>query len=91
MRYLMVTTICAMLLFVSGCKTMQSKEASSPPVVPKKIAVPVGKNWQVVEEPPVLTNERHEQTLPFQTGQSLQPPGAPPVSPSGQRTIETPR
>lgn len=81
---------CCIAFLLSGCSAFQARQPAPPPVTPKKIAVPVGKNWEVVEEPPVLTNERNEQTLPFQKGQSVQPPGAPPV-PSDQRRIETPR
>jgi hypothetical protein len=67
---------------MSACTSMQAKQPAAPPVdIPKKIAVPVGKNWKVVEEPPVLTNERNEQTLPFQRPESVQPPGAPPTPP----------
>lgn len=91
MRYLLVITV-SIASFLTGCSVFQAKAPASPPVVPKKIVVPVGKNWQVVEEPPVLTNERHEQTLPFQRDPASEPQtGNPPVAPTEQRRIETPR
>lgn len=80
------------VIFVSACSTFQAKEPAPPVDQPKPIAVPVGKNWQVVEEPPKLTNERTNR-LPFQTEESLQPEGtgtAPPAT-DRRKIIETPR
>ena len=54
---------------------------------PKPLAVPVGKNWQVIEEAPKLSDERGR--LPFQTEQSLQPEGTKNASPADNRKIET--
>jgi hypothetical protein len=55
----------------------------------KPLAVPVGKNWQVIEEAPKLSDERGR--LPFQTEQSVQPEGTTkPVSPADNRKIVTP-
>ncbi|HJV65642.1 MAG TPA: hypothetical protein VJ550_07915 [Geomonas sp.] len=90
MRHLPLLTILIASTSLGACTMFQAKESKSPPVVPKELAVPVGKNWQVKEQAPVLTNERNEQTLPFQKPQSVQPPGAPPVSTGEQRKIETP-
>jgi len=91
MKYLLRLTISSSLLFFCACTMFQAKQSTAPQVVPMKpLAAPVGKNWQVKEEPPALTNERTDR-LPFQTEQSVQPPGAQPVSPAEQRKIETPR
>lgn len=92
MRYLPAASLCLMLLPICSCTFFENakKEPPPPPVVPKVLAVPVGKNWQVIEEAPTLTNERHERTLPLQSEQSIQPPGAQPVVPTEQRTITTP-
>lgn len=57
-------------------------QTSTPP------AIPAGKSWRIIEEPPKLSNDRER--LPFQTEQSVQPEGAQPVSPAKNRTIETP-
>jgi hypothetical protein len=90
MRY--TRTLLVALLFASGCSVFQPKQPPPPPpVVPKQLAVPVGKNWEVKEEPPTLTNELHERTLPLQRPESIQPPGALPAAPPEKRTIETPR
>jgi hypothetical protein len=92
MRYPLAQTLSLALLVLSGCSVFQPKQPPPPPpVVPKALSVPVGKNWEVKEEPPVLTNERHERTLPFQRPESVQPPGPPPAPPTEKRTIETPR
>lgn len=91
MKYSLATAICLGSFLIGACTIFQAKEPAPPPVVPKKLAFPIGKNWQVIEEPPVLTNERHEQTLPLQSEQSVQPPGAPPVSTNEQRKYENPR
>jgi hypothetical protein len=55
------------------------------------MSVPVGKRWQLIEEPPKLTNERER--LPFQTEQSVQPEGAKTAPPEAEdnRKIETTR
>lgn len=91
MRPLSSTTILIASLSLGACTMFQAKEPTSPPVVPKELSMPVGKNWQVKEQAPVLTNERTEQTLPFQKPQSVQPAGAPPVTPPEERKIETPQ
>jgi len=52
-------------------------------------AVLVGKDWQVIEKAPDLTDERGR--LPFQTEQSVQPEGTKPTSPSERQKIETRR
>lgn len=78
------------ILMICSCAAMQAKQPSAAPMVPPKpLAVPVGKNWQVIEEAPNLSDERGR--VPFQTEPSVQPPGAPPVTPSDNRKIETPR
>ncbi len=50
-------------------------------------AVLVGKDWQVIEKAPDLTDERGR--LPFQTEQSVQPEGTKPTSPPDRQKIET--
>lgn len=92
MRFTVKPTLFLLLLPLCACTGPKPKELPPPPVVPKSVlVVPVGKNWEVKEEAPTLTNERHERTLPFQTEQSVQPPVAQPVPPTEQRKIETPR
>jgi len=77
------------LLLLCSCATFEAKQpAAAPMVPPKPITIPVGKNWQVIEEAPKLRDE-HDR-VPFQTEQSVQPPGAPPVAPSDNRKLETP-
>jgi hypothetical protein len=62
------------VLLLSACAFFQTTQTPSGHPEPKQLAVPVGKHWQVVEEPPVLTNERDERPA-FQKEQSVQPPG----------------
>jgi hypothetical protein len=77
------------LSLVCSCSVFEVKHqpGSASMVPPKPLAIPVGKNWQVIEEAPNLSDERAH--VPFQTEQSLQPAGVSPV-PTENR-IETPR
>jgi hypothetical protein len=77
------------IFFLCSCTMFYSKQMAPVPMVqsPKPLAVPVGKNWQVIEEAPKLTDERSR--LPFQTEQSLQPEGSKSASPEDNRKIET--
>jgi hypothetical protein len=79
------------LFFLSSCTIFYGKESFPAASVqsPKPLTVPVGKNWQVIEEAPKLSDERGR--LPFQTEQSLQPEGAKSALPVDNRTIELPR
>ena len=82
--------ICALgLSLLSACATVPTNEkAAAPMVPPKPLAMPLGKNWKVIEEAPNLSDERGH--VPFQMEQSVQPPGAPPVTPSDNRILQTP-
>jgi len=77
-------SLCSCTMFYGKHSTPASEMQS-----PKPLAVPVGKNWQVIEEAPKLRDERGR--LPFQTEQSLQPEGAKTPSPADDRKIETDR
>ena len=79
------------LFLLCACTVLDAKQSTPAPVVqpPKPLALPVGKNWQIIEEAPKLSDERGH--LPFQTEQSVQPEGAKPVSPTENRKIETSR
>ena len=74
---------------LSGCSFFGARQSTATPAVlsQKPLAMPVGKNWQIIEEPPQLNDGRGR--LPFQTEQSVLPPGAKPVAPAENRTIET--
>ncbi|MSN24946.1 MAG: hypothetical protein GJV46_03670 [Geobacter sp.] len=77
------------LHLLCSCTMFYAKQSDPAPLVqsPKPLAVPVGKNWQVIEEAPQLSDGSR---LPFQTEQSLHPEAARPV-PADNRTIETTR
>jgi hypothetical protein len=80
------------LLPLCSCTMFYTKQpagASEVQATPKPLSIPVGKNWQVTEEAPQLSNDSGR--LPFQTEQSLQPGIAKPVAPVENRTIETSR
>jgi hypothetical protein len=73
-----------------GCTAFYSTPSESNPAIqtPKPLVQPVGKNWQILEEPPQLVDERGR--LPFQSEQSVQPEGATkPVVPGDNRKIGT--
>jgi hypothetical protein len=79
------------LMTLCSCTLFYDKRPASSPAVqsPKPLAMPVGKNWQVIEEAPQLSDERGR--LHFQTEQSVQPEGTKPASPVDNRKIEMPR
>jgi hypothetical protein len=78
------------LFLLCGCAIFEAKKPTTTPMVPPKpLTFPVGKNWQVIEEAPNLSDERGR--VPFQTEQSILPAGVSPVVPTENRKIETPR
>lgn len=91
MKYPRTFIIASGLSLLTSCTMSASRQSVTPPVVqsPKPLVVPVGKNWQVKEEAPQLSDERGR--LPFQTEQSLQPEGTKSVSPADKRKIDTTR
>jgi hypothetical protein len=86
---IIVYSICLFLL--PACSMYDTRHTAPDTVVhsPKPLAVPVGKNWQIIEEAPKLTDERSR--LPFQTEQSVQPEGTKTVSPTDTRKIDITR
>ncbi len=83
---LLILSSCQFLL--CSCTMFYTKQPASAPVAstPKPQVVPVGKNWQVIEEAPMLSDGSR---LPFQNEQSLHPEAARPASPPDNRTIQT--
>lgn len=79
------------ILLLCSCSMFYDKQSATAPQMqsPKPLSVPVGKNWQIIEEPPKLSDERGR--LPFQTEQSLQPEGTKTAVPPDNRIIEVPR
>jgi len=90
MKYTVAIPLSLTLFLLGACAMFETKQTAQPSEPPKPLSVPVGKNWQVIEEAPKLTNERHER-LPFQTEESVQPEGAKSASPEEKRKVETPR
>lgn len=90
MKFIHPLILSAGLLLLCSCTIFDAKRVGQVSVVSSNpLVVPVGKNWQVVEEAPKLANERER--LPFQMEQSVQPKGAKPVSSGENRKIETTR
>ncbi len=80
------------LFLLCACTLFYPKQSATNPAMqsPKPLSMPVGKNWQMIEEAPKLSEDGTR--LPFQTEQSVQPEGAAkPVAPVENRIIETPR
>jgi hypothetical protein len=71
------------VVVLGGCSYFDARQSP-----PDPLAIPVGKNWQIVEEPPKLSDDSGR--LPFQKEQSVQPDVSKPVLPEKKRTIETP-
>jgi outer membrane biogenesis lipoprotein LolB len=84
-------TILSIALFLlCACTMFNAKQTATAPMMPPRpLAIQIGKNWQVIEEAPKLSDERGR--LPFQTEQSVQPEGNKSVSPADNRKLETPR
>jgi hypothetical protein len=91
MKYIHLLVLSPALFLLCSCSVFYGKQPVPDTAVqtPKTLSVPVGKNWQVIEEAPKLSDERGR--LPFQTEQSLQPEGAKTAVPVDNRKIETPR
>jgi predicted RNA methylase len=92
MKFIQLPILAAGLLLLCSCTVFDTKrhsgQASMMP--PNPLVLPVNKNWQVIEEPPKLSNERER--LPFQMEQSVQPEGTTKLlSPEEKRKIETTR
>jgi hypothetical protein len=78
------------MFLLSGCTIFDARQSDQAPVTPSApLTAPVGKNWQIIEEAPKLSNDQGR--LPFQSEQSVQPEGARPIAPVDNRKIETPR
>ncbi|MDO9068779.1 MAG: hypothetical protein Q7W05_10040 [Deltaproteobacteria bacterium] len=91
MKYRFLIILPGIVLLLGSCTFFYEKQSAPPSGMhsPKPLAVPVGKNWQIIEEAPVLSNEQGR--LPFQTEQSLQPEGGKSAAPADNRKIETTR
>jgi len=91
MKCIQLIIVSIAIFFLCACTLFYGKQSASDPVMlsPKPLAVPIGKNWRVIEEAPKISEDGAH--LPFQTEQSVQPEGTKPPSPAENRTIETPR
>ena len=87
MKYIKLPILSIGLFLLCSCSIFYGRQSDSAPVMqsPEPLAVPVGKNWQVIEEAPKLTNERERPS--FQSEQSLQPEGATTAPPVDNRKI----
>ena len=92
MKFIYPLILSSGLFLLCSCTLFDAKKTASAPLVQpgKPLSVPVGKNWQIIEEAPKINDGRGR--LPFQTEQSVQPEGAKPVAPEDKnRSIEMPR
>lgn len=91
MKLIHTFLLCGTLVLCCSCTLLYGPPSDPAPHVqiPKQLAVPVGNNWQIVEEAPHLSGDRGR--LPFQTEQSVQPQGDKSGAPADKRTIETTR
>jgi hypothetical protein len=79
------------LLFLCSCTSFQAKQPDPAPVEShhKPLAIPVGHNWQIVEEAPKLSDQTGR--LPFQREESVQPDGGKSKPPEDNRRIDIPQ
>lgn len=88
MKYTRTLLLLIALFILCSCAVFDAEQADRSQTAPSKpLALPVGKNWQIVEEPPQLSDERGR--LPFHTEQSVQPDGLKSAAPADKRKIET--
>jgi hypothetical protein len=89
MKFILVLILSICFFFLCSCAMFYDKQTAPASGVqsPKPLALPLGKNWQVIEEAPKISDERGR--LPFQTEQSLQPEGERTLSPEDNRKIDT--
>lgn len=88
MKYIRPLLLLITLFILCSCAVFDAGQADrSPTDPPKPLALPVGKNWQIIEEPPQLSDEQGR--LPFHTEQSVQPDGLKSAAPADNRKIET--
>ena len=84
------TILSVALFLLCACTMFDAKQSAKAPMAPTKpLSIQIGKNWQVIEEAPKLSDERGH--VSFQTEQSIQPEGSKSVSPADNRKLETPR
>ena len=74
------------LFLLCACTMFNAKQSTAPMVPPRPLAIQIGKNWQVIEEAPKLSDERGH--LPVKMEPML-PEGAKTVSPADNRKLET--
>jgi hypothetical protein len=88
MKFIHLLILSTSLFLLCSCSIFYGKQPDgiSEMQSPKPLAVPVGKNWQVIEEAPKLTNERERPS--FQGEQSLQPEGATTAPSEDNRKVE---
>lgn len=87
MKYTKLLTLSIGAIFFCSCSLFGGGQQSpATGTSDKALSVPLGKNWQLVEEAPKLSGDR----LPFQTEQSLQPEGTKHEAPP-KIEVETPR
>jgi hypothetical protein len=76
------------LFLLCACTMFNSKQSAKAPMAPPKpLTVQIGKNWQVIEEAPKLSDERGH--LPVKM-EPMQPEGSKSVLPAENRKIVTP-
>jgi hypothetical protein len=82
--------LCSVTL-LSSCASFDAKKTDPAPVEShhKPLAIPIGHNWQIVEEAPKLSDQTGR--LPFQREESVQPDGGKSAPPLDNRRIEIPR
>ena len=83
------TILSVALFLLCACTMFYTKQsATAPMATPKPLAISVGKNWQVIEEAPKLSDERGH--LPEKMA-PMEPEGEKSVPPEENRKIVTPQ
>ncbi|NVN92548.1 MAG: hypothetical protein HXX11_18400 [Desulfuromonadales bacterium] len=90
MKFIQLLILVNVLLLLCSCAIFDTKKLGQSSIMSSNhLVLPVSKNWQAIEEPPKLSNERGR--LSFQMEQSVQTKETRPISPEKNRNIDTPR
>jgi hypothetical protein len=83
------TILSAALFLLCACTTFGTRQSATAPMAPPRpLAISIGKNWQVIEEAPKLSDERGH--LPEKM-EPMEPEGEQSVPPEENRKIVTPQ
>ena len=90
MKYAYILTLLSIFFLLCSCTMFDSKQSAKAPLVPPaQLGKTVGKNWQIIEEAPIVADERGH--VSFQMEESVEPDGVNPVLTGDKVKVEMSR